>query len=71
MQPWTVIDQAQGPIYWRPKPDGAKFRCAECGEDFNHTQIRMTKAPNGNKGMFCDECLDPRWVERATNGGTL
>lgn len=62
---------ATGARYGRPPNDGAKWRCADCGQLFSHTGIYCTVTPNNTRQMLCDGCLDSDWKAAALNCGQL
>lgn len=53
------------PTYQPLKNDGALYRCKDCNQQGTHSEMWYVTTPNGYKGVFHKECIDPDWIATA------
>lgn len=57
--------------YYKIKPDGAPWRCSDCGENKPHNEVIVAHTPDGKKRLLCLDCVDEDWLSNARFAGHL
>lgn len=69
---WVVtMEERRFKGWWKVRPDGADFRCADCQELVPASRYFVTETKDGHRSGICSECIDDYWKQNHPCLGSL